>query len=355
MERPQNRVVPHPVVELTSNGGAEVLDAREFENTRRGILGKIGAEFAEGFCERVHDESVLELLLGHFEKLGLETLVLHSVETALARAGDGFALKANALTAKKKFGARSEERPGFGGGLKTKMKTRRRTARENFDQRERRDRFRKLQTGFASEDDFLQRTGFEFFQCRLDGLRPGREVRLIPTREHSRSRGSAHVAEHFDPFRDIREVGFVIDQIDRQRRASAGVDDLGFGNEEILVGKIDPIAAIMGRGIEPAAAEYANARVAVVQEFHQIREAPEGGVAHGEGLVAARARPPVEARKERRALQPTRREETLVFERPFDAANARGQGTRGAVRSMEFVAPPDAEGGLGRRGGRCHW
>ena len=22
---------------------------------------------------------------------------------------------------------------------------------------------------------------------------------------------------------------------------------------------------------------------------------------------------------------------------------------------MEFVAPPDAEGGLGRRGGRCHW
>ena len=100
------------------------------------------------------------------------------------------------------------------------------------------------------------------------------------------------------------------------------MDDLGFWHEEILVGKIDPIAAIVRGGVEPAAAEHANARVAVVEEFHQIREAPEGRRAHGEGLVATRTRAPIEARKERRALQPARREKPLVFQSPFDATNA---------------------------------
>ena len=123
----------------------------------------------------------------------------------------------------------------------------------------------------------------------VDGLRPTREVRLIPAGEHAWTRCRAGVAKPFDPLGDIGEVGFVIREIDRQRGATAGADDLGFWNEEIFVRKIGPITAVVRGSSKAAAAENTNARIAIVENFEQVGETPESCRAHGERLVAARA------------------------------------------------------------------
>ena len=266
-----------------------MLDPGELEDARRGVLRKIGTEFAKCGFERIDNETVLELLLGHFEELGFEAFVLHRIEAAGTRAGDGFAFKARALAAEKKFGTGSEEGSGVCRRLEAKVKTRRRAACENLDQRKRRDGFRQLQTGFAGEDDFFKWAGLEFLESAIDGFRPTGEIRLVPAGEHAWTRRRAGVAKPFDPLGDIGEIGFVIREIDCQRGATAGADDLGFWNEEIFVRKIGPITAVVRGGIKATAAKNADARIAVVEDFEQVGEAPEGCRAHGERLVAARA------------------------------------------------------------------